>query len=401
LKSLDADAFNLFNNITIIGAGYVGFSLAVLLSQEKEVTLFDIDASKLQVIDDHKSPIRDQRIEEFLQQKKLHLKTSYDLAEAIIGRDLIILALPTDFNESSKFFDTSQIDLVISKIVKKDISTPILIKSTLPQGFTKKLQAHYPNVPIIFSPEFLREGSALEDNLNPHRIIVGNTELLGIKIAELFASFALNAPKILLMDSDEAEAVKLFSNAYLATRISFFNELDTFAIANNLNAQSIIDGVASDPRIGSHYCNPSFGYGGYCLPKDTKQLELDFGDLPQEIFSSVIKSNASRKQYIASYVASLGKKVIGIYLLAMKKNSDNFKDSSIIGVLQALKELDKNIIILIYEPLVHVSSIFDCEVVASLEIFKQKSEIILTNRLDGILDDVKDKVFTRDIHGNN
>jgi len=391
----------LFDKITIIGAGYVGFSLAVLLSQEKEVTLFDIDVSKLQVIDDHKSPIRDQRIEEFLQQKELHLKTSYDLAEAILGRDLIILALPTNFNESSKFFDTSQIDLVISKIVKKNISTPILIKSTVPQGFTKKLQAHYPNVPIIFSPEFLREGSALEDNLNPHRIIVGNTESLGVKIAELFASFALNAPEILLMDSDEAEAVKLFSNAYLATRISFFNELDTFAIANNLDSQSIIDGVASDPRIGIHYRNPSFGYGGYCLPKDTKQLESDFGNLPQEIFSSVIKSNASRKKYIASYVASLGKKVIGLYLLAMKKNSDNFKDSSIIGVLQALKELDENITILIYEPLVHVSSIYDCEVVASLERFKEKSEIILTNRLDDILDDVKDKVFTRDIYGNN
>jgi UDPglucose 6-dehydrogenase len=353
------------------------------------------------VIDANKSPIRDQRIEEFLVQKELHLKTSYDLAEAILGRDLIVLALPTNFNESSQFFDTSQIDLVISKIIQKNVSTPILIKSTVPQGYTKRLQAHYPNVPIIFSPEFLREGSALEDNLHPHRIIVGNTESLGLNIAELFASFALNEPEILLMDSDEAEAVKLFSNAYLATRICFFNELDTFALAHNLDTQSILDGVTSDPRIGSHYCNPSFGYGGYCLPKDTKQLESHFGDLPQEIFSSVIKSNISRKKYIASYIASLDKKVIGVYLLAMKKNSDNFKDSSIIGVLQALKELDKNIIILIYEPLVHVNSIFDCEVVTSLERFKQQSEIILTNRLDDVLDDVKDKVFTRDIYGTN
>ena len=391
----------MFDKITIIGAGYVGFSLAVLFSQEKEVTLFDIDASKLRMIDANKSPIRDQRIEEFLVQKELHLKTSDDLAEAIVGRDLIVLALPTNFNESSKFFDTSQIDLVISKIIQKNTSTPILIKSTVPQGYTKRLQAHYPNVPIIFSPEFLREGSALEDNLNPHRIIVGNTESLGLNIAELFASFALNEPEILLMDSDEAEAVKLFSNAYLATRICFFNELDTFALANNLDSQSILDGVTSDPRIGSHYCNPSFGYGGYCLPKDTKQLESHFGDLPQEIFSSVIKSNISRKKYIAHYIASLDKKVIGVYLLAMKKNSDNFKDSSIIGVLQALKELDQNITILIYEPLVHVSSIFDCEVVTSLERFKQQSEIILTNRLDDVLDEVKDKVFTRDIYGTN
>ena len=391
----------MFNKITIIGAGYVGFSLAVLLSQEKEVTLFDIDASKLRMIDANKSPIRDQRIEEFLVQKELHLKTSDDLAEAIVGRDLIVLALPTNFNESSQFFDTSQIDLVISKIIQKNTSTPILIKSTVPQGYTKRLQAHYPNVPIIFSPEFLREGSALEDNLHPHRIIVGNTESLGLNIAELFASCALNEPEILLMDSDEAEAVKLFSNAYLATRICFFNELDTFALANNLDSQSILDGVTSDPRIGSHYCNPSFGYGGYCLPKDTKQLESHFGDLPQEIFSSVIKSNTSRIKYIASYIASLDKKVIGVYLLAMKKNSDNFKDSSIIGVLQALKELDKNITILIYEPLVHVSSIFDCEVVTSLERFKQQSEIILTNRLDDVLDEVKDKVFTRDIYGTN
>ena len=391
----------MFDKITIIGAGYVGFSLAVLLSQEKEVTLFDIDASKLRMIDANKSPIRDQRIEEFLAQKELHLKTSDDLAEAIVGRDLIVLALPTNFNESSKFFDTSQIDLVISKIIQKNTSTPILIKSTVPQGYTKRLQAHYPNVPIIFSPEFLREGSALEDNLHPHRIIVGNTESLGLNIAELFASFALNEPEILLMDSDEAEAVKLFSNAYLATRICFFNELDTFALAHNLDSQSILDGVTSDPRIGSHYCNPSFGYGGYCLPKDTKQLESHFGDLPQEIFSSVIKSNISRIKYIASYIASLDKKVIGVYLLAMKKNSDNFKDSSIIGVLQALKELDQNITILIYEPLVHVSSIFDCEVVTSLERFKQQSEIILTNRSDDVLDEVKDKVFTRDIYGTN
>ena len=391
----------MFDKITIIGAGYVGFSLAVLLSQEKEVTLFDIDASKLRMIDANKSPIRDQRIEEFLVQKELHLKTSDDLAEAIVGRDLIVLALPTNFNESSQFFDTSQIDLVISKIIQKNTSTPILIKSTVPQGYTKRLQAHYPNVPIIFSPEFLREGSAPEDNLHPHRIIVGNTESLGLNIAELFASFALNEPEIFLMDSDEAEAVKLFSNAYLATRICFFNELDTFALAHNLDSQSILDGVTSDPRIGSHYCNPSFGYGGYCLPKDTKQLESHFGDLPQEIFSSVIKSNISRIKYIASYIASLDKKVIGVYLLAMKKNSDNFKDSSIIGVLQALKELDQNITILIYEPLVHVSAIFDCEVVTSLERFKQQSEIILTNRLDDVLDEVKDKVFTRDIYGTN
>ncbi|MDA7699328.1 nucleotide sugar dehydrogenase [bacterium] len=391
----------MFDKITIIGAGYVGFSLAVLFSQEKEVTLFDIDTSKLRMIDANKSPIRDQRIEEFLVQKELHLKTSDDLVEAIVGRDLIVLALPTNFNESSQFFDTSQIDLVISKIIQKNTSTPILIKSTVPQGYTKRLQAHYPNVPIIFSPEFLREGSALEDNLHPHRIIVGNTESLGLNIAELFASFALNEPEIFLMDSDEAEAVKLFSNAYLATRICFFNELDTFALAHNLDSQSILDGVTSDPRIGSHYCNPSFGYGGYCLPKDTKQLESHFGDLPQEIFSSVIKSNTSRKKYIARYIASLDKKVIGVYLLAMKKNSDNFKDSSIIGVLQALKELDKNITILIYEPLVHVSSIFDCEVVTSLERFKQQSEIILTNRLDDVLDEVKDKVFTRDIYGTN
>ena len=391
----------MFDKITIIGAGYVGFSLAVLLSQEKEVTLFDIDTSKLRMIDNNKSPIRDQRIEEFLVQKELHLKTSYDLAEAILGRDLIVLALPTNFNESSQFFDTSQIDLVIAKIIKKNTSTPILIKSTVPQGYTKRLQAQYANVPIIFSPEFLREGNALEDNLNPSRIIVGNTESLGLNIAELFTSFALNDPEIFLMKSDEAEAVKLFSNAYLATRISFFNELDTFALANNLDSQSILDGVTSDPRIGSHYCNPSFGYGGYCLPKDIKQLESHFSDLPQEIFSSVIKSNISRKKYIAHYIASLDKKVIGVFLLAMKKNSDNFKESSIIDVIEALKELDKNITILIYEPLVHVSYIFDCEVVTSLERFKQQSEIILTNRLDDVLDEVKDKVFTRDIYGTN
>jgi len=391
----------LFNKITIIGAGYVGFSLAVLLSQEKEVTLYDIDVSKLKMIENNKSPLRDQRIEEFLLQKELHLNTSYDLVEAIQDQDLIVLALPTNFIESSKSFDTSQIDIVISKILEKNTSIPILIKSTVPQGYTDILQSQYPNCQIIFSPEFLREGNALEDNLNPSRIIVGNTGSLGLKIAELFSSFALNDPEIFLMKSGEAEAVKLFSNAYLATRISFFNELDTFALGNNLSSKSIIDGVKSDPRIGSNYCNPSFGYGGYCLPKDTKQLESDFADLPQEIFSSIIRSNISRKKYIANYITSLNKRVIGIYLLAMKKNSDNFKESSIIDVIKALKELNKNITILIYEPLVDVSSIFDCEVVTSLDRFKQQSEIILTNRLDDALDGVKEKVFTRDIYGTN
>ena len=391
----------MFNKITIIGAGYVGFSLAILLSQEKEVTLFDIDRLKLKQIDNKKSPLRDQNIDKFFANKTLRLKTNYDQTDAVSDSDLIILALPTNFSESTKFFDTSQLDSVISKISEKNINSPILIKSTVPQGYTQRLQAQYPDFPIIFSPEFLREGNALEDNLNPSRIIVGNTELLGLKIAELFASFASNDPEIFLMESGEAEAVKLFSNAYLATRISFFNELDTFALASNLDSQSIIDGVTSDPRIGAHYCNPSFGYGGYCLPKDTKQLESDFGDLPQELFSSIIRSNISRKKYIAHYVASLDKKVIGIYLLAMKKNSDNFRESSIVDVIQALKKLDKNITILIYEPLVNLSSMFDCEVVSSLEFFKQKSEIILANRPDASLDDVKEKVFTRDIYGIN
>ena len=391
----------MFNKITIIGAGYVGFSLAILLSQEKEVTLFDIDRLKLKQIDNKKSPLRDQNIDKFFANKTLRLKTNYDQTDAVSDSDLIILALPTNFSESTKFFDTSQLDSVISKISEKNINSPILIKSTVPQGYTQRLQAQYPDFPIIFSPEFLREGNALEDNLNPSRIIVGNTELLGLKIAELFASFASNDPEIFLMESGEAEAVKLFSNAYLATRISFFNELDTFALARNLDSQSIIDGVKSDPRIGAHYCNPSFGYGGYCLPKDTKQLESDFGDLPQELFSSIIRSNISRKKYIAHYVASLDKKVIGIYLLAMKKNSDNFRESSIVDVIQALKKLDKNITILIYEPLVNLSSMFDCEVVSSLEFFKQKSEIILANRPDASLDDVKEKVFTRDIYGIN
>ena len=391
----------MFNKITIIGAGYVGFSLAVLLSQEKEVTLFDIDRLKLKQIDSKKSPLRDQNIDKFFANKTLRLRTNYDLTDAVSDSDLIILALPTNFSEATKFFDTSQLDSVIFKISEKNINSPILIKSTVPQGYTQRLQAQYPDFPIIFSPEFLREGNALEDNLNPSRIVVGNTELLGLKIAELFASFASNDPEIFLMESGEAEAVKLFSNAYLATRISFFNELDTFALASNLDSQSIIDGVTSDPRIGAHYCNPSFGYGGYCLPKDTKQLESDFGDLPQELFSSIIRSNISRKKYIAHYVASLDKKVIGIYLLAMKKNSDNFRESSIVDVIQALKELDKNITILIYEPLVNLSSMFDCAVVSSLELFKQKSEIILANRPDASLDDVKEKVFTRDIYGIN
>ena len=391
----------LFNKISIFGAGYVGFSLAVLLSKDKSVTLFDIDESKLLKINDKKSPIRDESIVEYFENKDLNLTTCSDMKNAINEADLIILALPTNFSEESQSFDTSSIDSSVLKISKQITNTPILIKSTVPIGYTKKLQAEYPTLKIIFSPEFLKEGSAIEDNLKPHRIIVGNKEVIGEKIAELFLSIAMNNPEALLMSSDEAEAVKLFSNAYLAARISFFNELDTYALENNLESKSIINGLARDPRIGGTYCNPSFGYGGYCLPKDTKQLKSSFGDISQAIFSATIASNKIRKNYIADHVLSLGKRVVGIYLLAMKKHSDNFKESSIIDVLKSLQSLDKNLTILIYEPMVDAKSIFNCEVIQSLDDFKFKSEIILTNRFDNLLEDVQDKVFTRDVFGDH
>jgi UDPglucose 6-dehydrogenase len=387
--------------ITIIGAGYVGFSLAVLFGQEKAVTIFDIDLSKLEKIDKQASPIPDTKINEFLRTKILNIKTCDNLVDSIEGSDLIVIALPTNFDETKGSFDTHAIESTIADIFQRNQSTPVLIKSTVPIGFTRKMQCMYPLSDIIFSPEFLREGSALDDNLNPHRIIIGSMGAIGKAIAKLFLLVTQNQPPILFMSSDEAESTKLFANAYLATRVSFFNELDTFALENKLDTKSIIDGIISDPRIGSGYSNPSFGYGGYCLPKDTKQLQSHFGSAPQEIFTATIASNHARKNYIAKYIASLSPKVIGIYGLMMKKDSSNYRESSILDVIKMIKSLKKEINIIIFEPAITKSTFLDCEVVTSKDSFIKQSNLIVTNRIDDSLTPVLGKVFSRDIYGES
>ena len=391
----------MIKKISIIGAGYVGYSLAVLLSQKKEVTLFDTNKAKLKIINNQRSPIQDDRIENFLKNKKLNLKTAQNLIKSIANADLIILALPTNFNAEHNCFDTSILEETISSIALSNISVPILIKSTVPIGFTEKMKSSYPQIAIIFSPEFLREGDALGDNLWPQRIIVGDQGKLGSKILDLFLEFTLNDPQIFLMESSEAEAVKLFSNSYLASRVSFFNELDTFALEKNLDTKTIIDGVISDHRIGSGYCNPSFGYGGYCLPKDTKQLKSNFDNIPHEIISSIVSSNIARKKYIANYIIAQNPETLGIYRLIMKKGSDNFRDSAILDVISIIQQLDASIKIIIFEPLVEESYIDDCEIYPSLIDFLELSNIILANRMDELLAPVQEKVFTRDIFGEN
>ncbi|MDC3359876.1 nucleotide sugar dehydrogenase [Gammaproteobacteria bacterium] len=391
----------MFNKITIIGAGYVGFSLAVLLSQKKTVVVHDIDENKLEKINNKISPLSDNDIQNYLDNKNLDIKTSNNLIDSLNGSELIIIALPTNFDTKTNSFNTKIISNVITDIDSVTDNKIVVIKSTVPIGFTNKVSKENVNNTIIFSPEFLREGSSLHDNLYPQRIIIGDQGALGQSIGELFSSFALNEPKSILMSSDEAEATKLFSNSYLASRVSFFNELDTFAIENNLNSKSIIDGVTSDSRIGEGYSNPSFGYGGYCLPKDTKQLVSNFNRTPQNIFKAIVQSNITRKKYIASHVVSLNKNVIGIFRLIMKKGSDNFRESAVFDIIENIKELDDSITILVYEPLANVDNIKSLQIINSLEEFKNKSQLILANRLENDLLDVKDKVYTRDVYGES
>lgn len=391
----------MFNKITIIGAGYVGFSLAILLSQKKTVVVHDIDENKLKKINNKISPLSDDDIQNYLDNKNLDIKTSNNLIDSLNGSELILIALPTNFDTKTNSFNTKIISNVISDIDSVTDNKVVVIKSTVPVGFTDKMSKEYINNTIIFSPEFLREGSSLHDNLYPQRIIVGDKGTLGKSIGELFSSFALNKPKSILMSSDEAEATKLFSNSYLASRVSFFNELDTFAIENNLDSKSIIDGVTSDSRIGEGYSNPSFGYGGYCLPKDTKQLVSNFNRTPQNIFKAIVQSNITRKKYIASHVVSLNKNVIGIFRLVMKKGSDNFRESAVFDIIENIKELDDSITILVYEPLANIDNIKGLQIINSLEEFKNKSQLILANRLENDLLDVKDKVYTRDLYGES
>ena len=387
----------MIKKIAVIGAGYVGSSLGVLLAQYYELVLIDKDHNKVTKINNKEAPLDEPFMQDYLNQKKLNLIASESFQDCLDSH-LVILALPTNYNAETNFFDTSVLESIFYELNDCNFKGLAVIKSTIPIGFTKRMQELYPNIFIIFVPEFLREGKALIDNINPSRILVGGRSDNAKVIAEVFLSIAENTPPVLFMDSTEAEAVKLFANTYLATRVSFFNELDSFALEKGLNAKDIIDGISTDPRIGQDYNNPSFGYGGYCLPKDTKQLLANFENIPQGIFKSVVESNSLRKNFIAQKILSLNPNIIGIHRLVMKKGSDNFRESAIFDVMQILKNEGKTLIV--FEPLLSENHA-EFQVTHDLNYFKATSDIILTNRMDEELMDVQTKIFTRDIYGEN
>ena len=384
--------------ITVVGSGYVGMSLAVLLSQNNEVTVLDIDSARVDKINNKLSTVADAEIELFLSEKELSITATTDKKIAYEGASFVIVATPTNYDTKNDYFDTSSVDDVVGDALELNKQAYVVIKSTIPVGHTKLLQEKYATNRIIFSPEFLREGQALKDNLYPSRIIIGSQLEAGKTFAKILAQGAKKQDiETLFIDSTEAEAVKLFSNTYLAMRVSFFNELDSYALSNDLNAESIISGVCLDERIGGGYNNPSFGYGGYCLPKDTKQLLANFDQVPQTLMQAIVSSNSKRKDFIADSIINLKPRIVGIYKLSMKKDSDNFRASAIKGIIRRIK--DKGIEIVIYEPDLKENEFENLKVLDSLKSFKDISDIIISNRLSSELDDVADKVFTRDLFG--
>ena len=382
--------------ITVVGIGYVGLANAILLAQNHSVTLIDIISDKVDLINQRKSPIQDTYITEYLESVKLDLNATIDQNSAYKDTELVIIATPTDYDPTTNFFNTKSIEESIDKILKINNKVPILIKSTVPVGYTESLRLKF-NIPhIIFSPEFLREGQALYDCLYPSRIIISNKENDGKRLAKLFVQGAIKKDiPILYTDPTEAEAIKLFSNMYLAMRVTFFNELDTFSSKHELSTKQIIDGVSLDPRIGDYYNNPSFGYGGYCLPKDTKQLLANYKDIPNNIMQAIVDSNETRKEFLVEEIINTKAKVIGIYRLIMKSNSDNYRESAILGIIERLKE--KNIEIIIYEPQINQDKLEGLVIIKELNEFMNKSEIIIANRYHPELEKAKDKVYSRDI----
>ena len=386
--------------IAVAGTGYVGLSIATLLSQKNEVVALDVIPEKVEMINKRISPIRDEKIEEFFASKDLNLKASLDYKEAFEGAEFVVISTPTNYDDVKNSFDTSTVEDIIQKVISMNIETTMVVKSTIPVGFIKSIREKYNIDNIIFSPEFLREGKALYDNLYPSRIIVGEKSERAEKFAKLLKECALKDDiTVKFMDPTEAEAVKLFANTYLALRVAYFNELDTYAEIKGLNTKDIIEGVGLDPRIGNHYNNPSFGYGGYCLPKDTKQLLANFENVPQNLIRAIVRANRTRKRHITEMIMRRDPEVVGIYRLTMKKDSDNFRASAIQEIIERLKEEDVEIII--YEPTLKEETFANCRVENDFKKFSKESDVILANRLEIELNAVKDKVYTRDLYSRD